>query len=145
MIDLFSFLILCSSDEALIALRDQLFSRSDLPAIPLLITPQLARRSHFPASRYIELINTQSSPSFDGAQYQHWKLYQLHAFLLILDQQQIEQIPSTLIKRIVSIIRFYIHGVIQSNRYYSPTIQDADADEHERDDAMDVDNGGFVC
>jgi hypothetical protein len=131
-------------DETLIALRNELFSRSDLPSLPLIITPILVHRPNFPAIRYIELIDIQSTFPIDSFSYQNWKLYQLHAFLLIIDYR-IDQLPASLTKRIISIIRYFINGLITATTYNHLPGYDNDADEQDRDESMDVQNGGIVC
>jgi hypothetical protein len=127
-------------DEALIALRYELFSRSDLAALPLIITPLLVHRPNFPAIRYIELIDFNSIFPLNNFLYQNWKLYQLHAFLLIIDSR-IEQLPALLTKKIVAIIRYFINGLITTTNHYHLTVHDNDVDEQDRDEQMDVQNG----
>lgn len=130
-----------SRDEALTALRNELFSRSDIPSIPLMITPALISRSQFPALRYIELIDFHPTFPLDSQLYQHWKLYQLYALFLIIDQR-IEQLPASLTKRIVSIIRFFISGLISVTQNNHLIYHDVDEDD--RNDSMDVDSGKTV-
>jgi hypothetical protein len=128
-------------DEALIALRNELFSRSDLPALPLLITPILVHRPNFPTLRYIELVDFNSPLNTDSTCYRNWKLYQLHAFLLMIDDR-IAQIPATLSKRVVSIIRYFIYDLIP--QVNADHLSGHDMDDQEFDDQMDVQNGGRV-
>ena len=130
-------------DEALIALRNELFSRSDLPSLPLIITPLLIHRPNFPAIRYIELIDLQKTFPFDSSLYQNWKLYQLHALLLILDSR-IDQLPVALARRIVAIIRFLINGFITTTNNDHLTGHDSDLDEQNRDEQMDIEGGRVV-
>ena len=128
-------------DEALIALRNELFSRSDLPALPLLITPILVHRPNFPTIRYIETVDFHAPLTTDSTAYQNWKLYQLHAFLLIIDDR-IAQIPPALSKRIGAIIRYFIYDLIpQVNAQH---LSGHDMDDREADDQMDVQSGGQV-
>lgn len=131
-------------DEALIAIRNELFSRSDIAALPLLITPILIERANFPAIRYIELIDFHPTFSLDSSQYKNWKLYQLHTFLLIIDQR-IEQLPSSLTKRIIAIIRYFINDLTKTINYNHLTVHDDDTDEQDRGEPMDVQSGGLVC
>ncbi|CAF1651325.1 unnamed protein product, partial [Adineta ricciae] len=124
-------------DEALVTLRNELFSRSDLPALPLIITPTLIHRPNFPSRRYIELVDFHPTFPIDSSLYQNWKLYQLHAALLIIDSR-IDELPASLTKRIVAIIRYFSNGLITTNFKNLP-IHDQNADEHDRDDQMNMD------
>lgn len=132
---------LFSRDEALTALRNELFSRSDIPSVPLIITPALISRSQFPALRYIELIEFHPTFPIDSQLYQNWKLYQLYALFLIIDQR-IEQLPASLTKRVVSIIRFLISGLISVTQNNHLIYHDVDEDD--KHDSMDVDSGKTV-
>lgn len=125
----------------MITLRNELFSRSDLPSLPLIITPTLISRPQFPALRYIELIDFHPSFPLDSQLYQNWKLYQLHALFLIIDQR-IEQLPASLTKRVVSIIRFFISGLISKTQNHHLIHHDVDDDD--RNEAMDVDGNRTV-
>jgi hypothetical protein len=131
-------------DEALIALRNELFSRSDLPSLPLIITPLLIHRSNFPAIRYIELIDFQPTFPLDSNLYEKWKLYQLHAFLLIIDNR-INQLPASLTKQIIAIIRYFIIGLITTTNNNHLFVHDNDNDEQDTNEHMDVDGGRTVC
>ncbi|CAF0934306.1 unnamed protein product [Adineta steineri] len=123
-------------DEALITLRNELFSRSDLPALPLIITPALILRPNFPAIRYIELIDFNPTFPIDSLLYQNWKLYQLHAFLLIVDSR-IDQLPASLTTRIVAIIRYFSNGLITTNFNHLP-IHDNDTEDQDKDEQMEI-------
>lgn len=127
----------------MIAIRNELFSRSDIPAIPLLITPILIHRSNFPSTRYIELIDFYPTFSLDSILYKNWKLYQLYTFLLIIDHR-IEQLPNSLTKRIVSIIRYFIHDLSKIINYNQMNVHDNEIDEQDRNEPMDVQSGGLV-
>lgn len=129
--------ILFFRDEALIKLRNELFSRSDLPSIPLIITPALISRPQFPALRYIELIDLNCPPTTDSQLYQNWKLYQLHVLFLIIDQR-IEQLPASLTKSIVSIIRFFISGLVSLTQNHHLIYHDVD-DDDDRNESMEID------
>jgi hypothetical protein len=59
--------------------------------------------------------------------YQNWKLYQLHAFLLIIDSR-IDELPSSLTKKIVAIIRYFINGLITTTNYNNLPIHDNDGE-----------------
>jgi hypothetical protein len=130
-------------DEALITLRNELFSRSDLAALPLIITPTLIHRPNFPSIRYIELVDFNTTFPINSLLYQNWKLYQLHAFLLIIDSR-IDELPTILTKRIIGIIRYFSNGLISTNYNNLPT-HDNDTDEQDKDEQMDIENGGRVC
>jgi hypothetical protein len=104
----------------------------------------LVRRQNFPAIHYIELIDFHQTFPIDSLSYQNWKLYQLHAFLLIIDSR-IEQLPVSLTKKIISIIRYFINGLIIATNYNHLPIHDNDPDEQDRDEHMDVQSGGIVC
>ncbi|CAF0944372.1 unnamed protein product [Adineta steineri] len=123
-------------DEALITLRNELFSRSDLPALPLIITPALIHRPNFPSIRYIELIDFNPTFPIDSLLYQNWKLYQLHAFLLIVDSR-IDQLPASLTTRIVAIIRYFSNGLITTNFNHLP-IHDNDTEDQDKDEQMEI-------
>jgi hypothetical protein len=140
----FDFLFCFPRDEALIALRNELFSRSDLPALPLIITPTLVHRPNFPAIRYIELVDFNPTFPLTSSSYQNWKLYQLHAFFLILDSR-IDSLPVSLTKKIISIVRYFINGLITATNYNNLPTQENDADERDRDEQMDTQSGGRVC
>jgi len=100
----------------------------------------LVHRSNFPAIRYIELVDFNLIFPLNTFSYQNWKLYQLHAFLLIIDNR-IEQLPVSLTKKIVAIIRYFINGLITTTNHYNLTVHDNDVDEQDRDERMDVQNG----
>jgi hypothetical protein len=76
--------------------------------------------------------------------YQNWKLYQLHAFLLIIDSR-IDELPSSLTKKIVAIIRYFINGLITTTNYNNLPIHDNDGEGQDKDEQMDAQNGGRVC
>lgn len=130
-----------SRDEALNALRNELFSRSDIVALPLIIIPTLVHRPNFPSIRYIELIDCNPTFSVDSVLYEKWTLHQLHAFLLILDNR-IDEIPASLIKTIVSIIRYFISSVLNRGNSYKISTQNNDLDEQDNDEKMDVEVRG---
>ena len=70
--------------------------------------------------------------------YRHWKLYQLHAFLTIIEHR-INQLPISLIKQIIRTIRYFIHGLsstMDANSQARPETNDDDEQEH-----MDVETG----
>jgi len=122
-------------DEALISLRNEFFSRSDLPAIPLLIAPLLVHRAQFPFVRYIELFDFTSISNVNLSLDRKNKLHQLHTILLIIDNR-LNEIPPNLNRQIVRIIRHFIWGLNQNvdfNRY-----PNNDNDDHDQDDRMDT-------
>ncbi|CAF0735384.1 unnamed protein product [Didymodactylos carnosus] len=119
-------------DEAIIALRNELFSRSDLPALPLIITPALVKRPKFPILRYIELYNVNMVAS---AYEESKKLFQLHSLLLMLDNK-IDEIPSSLSVQVVSIVRYLISGLIKTT-HIENLMENIDDDDNNPDDRMD--------
>ena len=129
-------------DEALIALRNEFFSRSDIPAIPFLITPILVHRPHFPLVRYIELFNFNSILNRNLSIDRKGKLYQLHAVLTMIENR-LNQLPPSLNKQIVAIIRYFIHGLLPSNDIHR--YPGNEQDDHDQDDRMDIETGEIVC
>ncbi|CAF2360541.1 unnamed protein product [Rotaria sp. Silwood2] len=127
-------------DEALYALRNELFSRSDLTALPLIITPTLVRRPNFPTKRYIELIDFNPTFPIDSLLYKNWKLYQLYALLLIVDSR-IEELPISLTKKVVTVIR-YFSNVLITRKTSNKLSTHNDEDDQDIDEQMDVDGGG---
>ncbi|CAF0970368.1 unnamed protein product [Rotaria sordida] len=127
-------------DEALNALRNELFSRSDLAALPLIITPTLVHRRNFPAIRYIELIDFNQTFPTDSLLYKNWKLYQLYALLLIIDSR-IDELPISLTKKIVAVIRYFCNVLVTRKNSNKFSTHDHDVDDHDNDEQMDVDNG----
>jgi hypothetical protein len=100
----------------------------------------LVGRPNFPAIRYIELIDFQPTFTLDLNLYEKWKLYQLHAFLLIIDSR-LNQLPPTLTKRIVAIIRYFINGLITTTNNTYLIVHDDDEQDNQ---SMDVDSGRTV-
>jgi hypothetical protein len=123
-------------------MRYELISRSDLPALPFLITPLLIRRPNFPTIRYIQLIDIHSMLFDSSLNYSNWKLHQLHALLMMIDER-LDQLPTTLIKQIVATIRYFIHDLLPAtnNAQYRST---SDADDQEHDEQMEFDSVGGV-
>ncbi|CAF4402730.1 unnamed protein product [Rotaria socialis] len=126
-------------DEALNALRNELFSRSDLAGLPLIITPTLVHRANFPAIRYIELIDFNPTFPTDSFSYKKWKLYQLHAFLLIIDSR-IDKLPISLTRKIVTVIRYFIDVLITRRSLNKLPISVNDIDEEDTNEQMDVES-----
>lgn len=125
----------------MISLRNEFFSRSDLPAIPLLIGPLLVHRAQFPFVRYIELFDFKSISNVNLSLDRKNKLRQLHTILLIVDNR-LNEIPSNLNRQIVRIIRHFIWGLNQNvdfNRY-----PNNDNDDHDQDDRMDTEMTNLV-
>ena len=125
----------------MISLRNEFFSRSDLPAIPLLIAPLLVHRAQFPFVRYIELFDFTSISNVNLSLDRKNKLHQLHTILLIVDNR-LNEIPPNLNRQIVRIIRHFIWGLNQNvdfNRY-----PNNDNDDHDQDDRMDTEMTNLV-
>lgn len=131
-------------DEALVSLRNELFSRSDLPALPLIITPTIVRRPQFPARRYIELVDCApiAAVAVNPALHENWKLYQLHALLLIVDSR-IDELPASLTSQVIAVIRYFSNGLISTN-YNNLYLHSQDADDHDNDEQMDIGRVGVV-
>ncbi len=104
----------------------------------------MIHRSNFPAIRYIELIDFQPTFPLDSNRYEKWKLYQLHAFFLIIDSR-INQLPASLTKKIIEIIRYFINGLITTTNNNYLIVHDNDNDEQDNNQSMDVDSGRTVC
>ncbi|CAF4531060.1 unnamed protein product [Rotaria sp. Silwood1] len=128
-------------DEALNALQNELFSRSDLVALPLIITPTLVHRPNFPAIRYIELIDFNPTFPIDSVAYKNWKLYQLHALLLTVDSR-IDELPISLTKTIVTVIRYFSNVLITRKNSSKLSTHYNDDDDQDTDEQMDVDSEG---
>lgn len=122
-------------DEAINALRQEFFSRSDLPAIPFLITPLLIHRPQFPFIRYLEMFDLQSISDRKS------KLHQLHTVLMIIDDR-LNQLPPTFNKQILAIIRYCVPGLIATNSlYHYRTEENAD---HDDNDQMEMETDDMV-
>ena len=140
----FYFVVLHSRDEALTALHSDLFSRSDLPALPLIIIPALVHRPQFPAIRYFELVDFDSTFPIDSPTYENWKLYQLHAYLLVVDSR-VEELPTSFTKKIIRIIQYLINGLTtQADPNRLSTLVN-DVEDHDEVEQMDVEYGRKVC
>ena len=125
----------------MISIAKEFFSRSDLPAIPLLITPIVLRRDKFPIFRYLELLDVNVQYRVDETEYSSWKLYQLYTVLSMINERT-TQLPSALRKRIVELIRVFIYGLVAAENAHQRL--DSRIHPSDDDDMMEVQNDAEV-
>lgn len=111
----------------------------------MIITPQLVERPNFPTTRYIELMD--STPIFptDSPSHKNWKLYQLHAFLLVVNSR-IHTLPVELMKKVVAVIRNFIEVFLTNITNPAKSLTHTyETDQQDHEEPMDVETSGKVC